>query len=381
MSLFKKWTETMPPVKYIPPALLAIGLLLALGLILAIGLLLPTNAPGARPSVNRLPLSPPRHFIFASARSFPLEIASTPLSLFMKTAPLALLLLTPLLMSAADSPTPAATTPPLEDKQIFRLWAGDAPLQHGQDPVKDIPTIQAFLPDPAKATDAAILIFPGGGYSSLSMTNEGTNIATWLTSNGITAFIVKYRLGSSQYRHPAEMDDGQRAVRFVRTYAPAWKIDPARIGVIGFSAGGHLVSTLATHFDNGDPNAADFIDRAGCRPDLQILLYPVITMGDDPAVPLHLGSRNQLLGANAPDDLKNLMSSELQVTRNTPPAFICHSVTDGTVNIAKSDAYVAALEKNNVPVVYLRGPYGGHGFGLKDFWDTQCVAWLRTQKF
>ncbi len=307
----------------------------------------------------------------------------------MKLAPLALCLLAPLLLSAADSPapaapaasstSPAATTPPLEDKQLFRLWAGDAPLQHGQDPVKDIPTIQAFLPDPAKATGAAILIFPGGGYSSLSMTNEGTSIANWLTSNGIAAFIVKYRLGSSQYRHPAEMDDGQRAVRFVRTYAPAWKIDPARVGVIGFSAGGHMASTLATHFDNGDPTATDVIDRAGSRPDLQILLYPVINMNDDNLS--HIGSRNQLLGANAPDDLKALMSTELQVTRNTPPAFICHSVTDATVKIANSDAYVAALEKNNVPVVYLRGPYGGHGFGLKDFWSTQCIAWLRTQKF
>ncbi len=141
-----------------------------------------------------------------------------------------------------------------------------------------------------------------------------------------------------------------------------------------------MASTVATHFDNGDPAATDPIDRAGCRPNLQILLYPVINMNDDNLA--HLGSRNMLLGTNASDDLKNLLSSELQVTRDTPPAFICHSVTDGTVKIANSDAYVAALEKNNVPVVYLRSPtYGGHGFGLKDFWSTQCIAWLRTQKF
>jgi len=314
----------------------------------------------------------------------------------MKTTPLLLaaLSLLPAAMSAADAPaqpaasgsatpaaasgTAAATTPPLQDKQIFRLWAGDAPLQHGQDETKDIPTIQAFLADPAKATGAAIIIFPGGGYSTLSMANEGTSIAAWLNSNGITAFVVKYRLGSNGYRHPAEMDDGQRAVRFVRTYAPAWNIDPNRIGVIGFSAGGHMASTVATHFDAGDANAADFIDRASSRPNLQILLYPVISMSESF---MHKGSHDQLLGPNPDDATAQLMSNEKQVTRDTPPAFICHSNTDPVVPIANSDAYVAALEKNNVPVVYLRGPYGGHGFGLKDFWNAQCIAWLRTEKF
>lgn len=293
-------------------------------------------------------------------------------------------------MSAADSPAPAAatsaasgsgtaaTTPPLENLQSFRLWAGDAPGQHGQT-AKDIPSLQAYIADPAKATGAAMVIFPGGGYSALSMTNEGSRIAQWLASNGITAFVVTYRLGSAGYNYPAETLDGERAVRFVRTYAPAWKIDPNRIGVIGFSAGGHMASTVATHFDDGDANAADYIDRASSKPNLQILLYPVITMSDDAIV--HKGSRTNLLGANPTDELKNLMSSEKQVTRATPPAFVVHSVTDATVPIANSDAYVAALEKNNVPVVYLRGPYGGHGFGLTDAWNAQCIAWLRTQKF
>lgn len=304
----------------------------------------------------------------------------------MKTAPLILFLLLPLAMSAADAPAPAAatsaaatTTPPLQNLQMFSMWAGDAPLQHGTDPVKDIPTIQVYTPDPAKATGAAMVVFPGGGYSALSMVNEGSRIAQWLADNGIFAFVVKYRLGSAGYHHPAEMDDGLRAVRFVRTYAPAWKIDPNRIGVIGFSAGGHLASTVATHFDEGDSNAKDVIDRASSRPDVQILLYPVITMSDDAIV--HKGSRTMLLGADAPQDLQDLMSSEKQVKPNSPPAFIVHSVTDRTVPIANSDAYVAALEKQNVPVVYLRGPYGGHGFGLTDAWNAQCIAWLRTQKF
>jgi len=304
----------------------------------------------------------------------------------MKLYPVVLFLFATPIMFAADSPAPAvtstsaaATTPPLQDKQIFRMWAGDAPLQHGQDPVKDIPTIQAFLPDPAKATGSALIVFPGGSYINLSMDKEGTKIAQWLASNGIAAFVVKYRLGSNNYHHPAEMLDGQRAVRFVRTYAPAWKIDTNRIGVIGFSAGGHLASTLATHFDEGDPKATDVIDRVSSRPDVQILLYPVITMSDDAIA--HAGSRNNLLGADAPDDLKNLLSSEKQVKADSPPAFIAHAIADHTVPVANSDVYVEALEKNNVPVVYLRGPYGGHGFGLTDAWAPQCIAWLRTQKF
>jgi acetyl esterase/lipase len=305
----------------------------------------------------------------------------------MKIIPLILLLSAPLLMSAADSPpaaaaatpsTAAATTPPLQNLQIFRLWAGDAPLAQGQDPKIDIPTIQAYVPAAGKATGAAMVIFPGGGYVNLSMVNEGSKIGQWLADNGITAFIVKYRLGP-KYHHPAEMLDGQRAIRFVRTYAPAWNIDPSRVGVIGFSAGGHMASTLATHFDAGNPAAVDVIDRAGSRPDLQILLYPVITFTDEAIV--HKGSRQSLLGDNPPDDLKLLLSSEKQVTADTPPAFVVHSVTDRTVPIANSDEYVAALQKFNVPVVYLRGPYGGHGFGLTDAWSTQCIAWLRTQKF
>jgi acetyl esterase/lipase len=140
-----------------------------------------------------------------------------------------------------------------------------------------------------------------------------------------------------------------------------------------------MASTLSTHFDAGNATATDVIDRASSRPDLQILLYPVITMSDEAIV--HKGSRQYLLGDNPSDDLKVLMSSEKQVTADTPPAFVVHSTADRTVPVANSDEYVAALQKANVPVVYLRGPYGGHGFGLTDAWSTQCIAWLRTQKF
>jgi acetyl esterase/lipase len=140
-----------------------------------------------------------------------------------------------------------------------------------------------------------------------------------------------------------------------------------------------MASTLATHFDAGNPAAVDVIDRADSRPDVQILLYPVITFTDEAIV--HQGSRQYLLGDNPSEDLKLLLSSEKQVTANTPPAFVVHSTADRTVPIANSDEYVAALQKFNVPVVYLRGPYGGHGFGLTEAWSTQCIAWLRTQKF
>jgi len=302
----------------------------------------------------------------------------------MKNTLLFLFLFMPVIMSAADAtpavaaaPTSATTTTALQNLQSFRLWTGDAPLAQGQEDI-DIPSMQAFVPAEGKATGAAMVIFPGGGYQHLSMVNEGSTIGKWLADNGITAFVVKYRLGM-KYHHPAEMLDAQRAIRLVRTYAPTWSLDPHRIGVIGFSAGGHLASTVATHFDAGKPDAADVIERASSRPDLHILLYPVITFTDEAI--MHKGSRDFLLGANPPDELKLLLSSEKQVTTDTPPAFIVHSVTDRTVPIANSDAYVAALEKANVPVVYLRGPYGGHGFGLTDAWNAQCIAWLRTRKF
>jgi acetyl esterase/lipase len=209
------------------------------------------------------------------------------------------------------------------------------------------------------------------------MVNEGSTIAKWLAGNGITAFVVTYRLGM-KYHYPAEMDDGRRSVRYVRAYATAWKLDPHRVGVIGFSAGGHMVCMVATHFDKGDPKSTDPIERVSSRPDLQVLLYPVVTMSD---ATVHKGSQLYLLGQNPPDDLKVYLSGEKQVTADTPPAFVCGSVVDPTVPVANSDNYVAALKKFNVPVVQLRLPTGGHGFGLKDTWSGQCLAWLHTQNF
>jgi len=271
------------------------------------------------------------------------------------------------------------TSPParLGDLQILRLWPAQAPLQQGDDPAIDIPTLTVFLPPAGKASGAAMIVMPGGAYSHLSP-REGLPAAQWLASNGITTFILKSRLGK-KYHHPAEMDDAQRAIRYVRANAPAWGLDPRRVGIIGFSAGGHLASTAATHFDAGDPTSTDPIQRASSRPDLHILLYPVVTLADEPNV--HKGSRTWLLGDNPTSETLELLSNEKHVTKDTPPAFVVHSITDTVVPVANSDQYVAALTKNNVPFVYLREPIGKHGFGITDDWSNQAMVWLHAQKF
>jgi acetyl esterase/lipase len=271
------------------------------------------------------------------------------------------------------------TNPPvqLEDLQILRLWPAQAPLQQGDNPAIDIPTLTVFLPLTGKASGAAMIVMPGGAYSHLSP-REGLPAAQWLASNGITTFILKSRLGK-KYHHPAEMDDAQRAIRYVRANAPAWGLDARRVGIIGFSAGGHLASTAATHFDAGDPASSDPIERVSSRPDLHILLYPVVTLVDGSNV--HTNSRTWLLGDNPSPEIIELLSNEKQVTKDTPPAFIVHSTGDTTVPVANSDQYVVALMRSNVPFVYVREPIGKHGFGITDAWSGQAMAWLHTQKF
>ena len=265
----------------------------------------------------------------------------------------------------------------LEDLQILRLLSGLAPLQQGEDPKADIPTLTVYLPPEGKATGAAMVICPGGSYTHVSP-REGIPAGQWLAKNGITAFILSYRVGP-KYHYPVETGDGLRAVRYVRANAAAWGLDPHRIGIIGLSAGGHLASYVSTHFDAGKPDDADPVERASSRPDLQILLYPVMTMSDNAIV--ERGSRSSLVGPNSTPELLDLLSNEKQVTKETPPAFVCHSTQDNTVPIANSDRYTDALAKNNVPYVFIREPIGGHGFGITDAWSGQAMAWLRTQKF
>src|SRR5687768_15447431 len=192
------------------------------------------------------------------------------------------------------------------------LWEGNPPGLVGEAQAHDLPTLTPYLADSSLAT-AAIVICPGGGYGGLAA-HEGKDYALWLNQQGVHGFVLKYRLGTHGYRHPVMLNDAARAVRLVRARAADWKVDPKRVGIMGSSAGGHLASTLLTHFDAGDPDAADPIERQSSRPDLGILCYPVITMGDK----THHGSRRNLLGENPGAELVDFLSNETQVTKDTP---------------------------------------------------------------
>jgi acetyl esterase/lipase len=257
------------------------------------------------------------------------------------------------------------------------LWPNGAPGALGNAD-RDQPTLTPFLAPSSDQATPAIVIFPGGGYGGLAA-HEGEGYAKWLVTNGLSCFVVKYRLGSHGYRHPAMLQDAARAVRLVRARAPEWKIDPNRIGVIGSSAGGHLVSTLITHFDLGNAAAADVVERQSSRPDLAILCYPVITMGSN----THAGSKRNLLGTNPEPALVNFLSSELQVTSNTPPCFVWHTGEDKGVKVENTLEFGAALRRAGVPFdlhVYQKGP---HGIGTANGhpWTKDCLYWLRENRF
>jgi acetyl esterase/lipase len=279
---------------------------------------------------------------------------------------------------AAPKPVPTSQPP----RNEFPLWPKGAPGALGTAD-KDIPTLTPYYPAAEKATGAAIVICPGGGYGGLAP-HEGYQYALFLNEQGITAFVLKYRLGPSGYKHPAMMNDVNRAIRYVRANAEAWKLDPKRVGVMGSSAGGHLASTAITHFDAGDANSADAIDRVSSRPDLGILCYPVISMG-----PLtHGGSKKNLLGDNPDPQLVELMSNEKQVTKDTPPTFIFHTVEDSAVKVENALEFANALQRNGVPFALHVYPKGRHGIGLGGFawdpanrhpWTTQLTFWLKEQ--
>lgn len=265
----------------------------------------------------------------------------------------------------------------------FPLWPEGAPGALGKAD-KDIPTLTPFWPDPAKATGAALVICPGGGYGGLAP-HEGADYARFVSEHGIAGFVLKYRLGPAGYRHPAMLQDAARAVRTVRGRAGEWKLDAKRVGIMGSSAGGHLAATLMTHFDSGQPDAADPVDRQSSRPALGILCYPVITLGEY----AHQGSKVNLLGTNPPPELVRLLSNELQVTTNTPPCFIWTTFEDKTVPMENTMLFAGALRKNHVPFDLHVYQKGGHGMGLKDKppfanphpWAGDCLFWLRQQGF
>ena len=260
------------------------------------------------------------------------------------------------------------------------LWPVGAPGAVGQAPT-DIPTLTPYLAPKDKATGAAIVVCPGGGYQHLA-DHEGGPVAEWLNSVGVTAFVLKYRLGPT-YHHPSQMLDAARAIRTVRARAREWGLDPQRIGILGFSAGGHLAATAGTHFTAGQAEATDPVERVSSRPDLMILIYPVITMRDS----THGGSKLNLLGKDPPPELLTLLSNEEQVTKETPPTFLVHTMTDTTVPVENSMMFAAALRKAGVPFefhLYERGP---HGFGLApgdpilSSWPGRCADWLRVHGF
>lgn len=269
--------------------------------------------------------------------------------------------------------TPAQTPMP--------LWENGAPNAVGKEPV-DIPTITPYPASKETSTGSAIIVFPGGGYSHLSDVKEGSDVAKWLNSLGVSAFVVKYRLGM-RYHQPNQLLDAARAMRIVRSRAKEWNIDANRIGILGFSAGGHLASSLGTHFDAGAAEAKDEIDRVSSRPDLMILIYPVITMGEL----THGGSKLNLLGPNPTPDVVKLYSNELQVTKDTPSTFLVHSAADPAVPVENSLMFADALRKNKVPLemhIYEQGP---HGFGLAPTnpvlasWTDRCADWLGVRGF
>jgi acetyl esterase/lipase len=260
------------------------------------------------------------------------------------------------------------------------LWPSGAPGAQG-DQDADKPTLTPFVVPQGRGVGTAVIVCPGGGYVNLSMDKEGNDFARWFNSIGVTAFVLKYRLGP-KYHHPIELGDAQRAIRTVRAKAAEYRVAPDRIGMMGFSAGGHLASTAGTHFDSGNPSAADPIDRAGSRPDFLILGYPVISF-TTPYV--HRGSLRALLGDQPDPKLAELLSNELQVTAQTPPTFLFHTNADTGVPAENSVLFYLALRKAGVPAeihIYERGP---HGVGLAQTdealstWPSRLADWLRVR--
>ena len=279
------------------------------------------------------------------------------------------------LLASSDSATLAAEPAPI------KLWESGAPGTPATKPA-DEPVLLMTRPAADVATKTAVIVIPGGGYAGLAMDHEGTQIAEWLNSLGITAFILRYRMQGTGHMHPVPMKDGQRAICTVRARAAEWEFDPAKLGVMGFSAGGHLASTLGTHFTDGAADAPDQIDRVSSRPDFLILCYPVISLTADFA---HAGSRANLLG-DAPDkSLLKQLSNETQVTSQTPPTFLFHTNEDNGVLPENSVAFYSALRRAGVPAELHIYQQGRHGVGLaKDVpgtssWPDRCRDWMKSR--
>jgi len=270
---------------------------------------------------------------------------------------------------------------PIQDGQTMPLWARDAPGAQGAGEI-DIPRMTAYLPRTTPPGMTAIIILPGGSYRILAMNHEGRQVANYLNSAGVAAFVLQYRLGP-RYHHPVELEDAQRAIRMIRSHAAEWHIAADRIGVMGFSAGGHLAATVSTHFDAGKPQAQDPVDRAGSRPDFAILGYPVISLVEPWS---HQASKTNLLGDQPAAELARSLSAELSVTASTPQTFLFLTNADVVVPAENSVAYYLALRKAGVPAemhIFQNGP---HGVGLATHdpalgeWPTLLMNWLRGRR-
>jgi acetyl esterase/lipase len=282
------------------------------------------------------------------------------------------------LVLAAAATLQAQPSPSLVDGQVVPLWTGMAPGALGSAEA-DIPALTVYLPRRMTAATPAMIVCPGGGYGTLAANHEGRQVASYLNSLGIAAFVLRYRLGP-RYHHPTELGDAQRAIRLLRFRAAGWQLDPGRIGIIGFSAGGHLAMSASTMFDGGDARAADAIDRVSSRPDVAVLGYPVVSMT---ASWTHQGSKRNLLGDDADPRLARQLSGEFAVTKNTPPTFVFHTNEDVVVPAENSLQYFLALRQAGVPAemhIFEKGP---HGVGLANDdpalspWSTLLATWLR----
>jgi acetyl esterase/lipase len=265
------------------------------------------------------------------------------------------------------------------EPKVELLWPEGAPGAVGNEEA-DKPSLTIWLPPADKATGAAVVICPGGAYGFLAVGHEGKDVAAWLNSFGVAGFMLKYR-HAPKYRHPAPLADAQRAIRTVRARANEFGLDPARIGILGFSAGGHLASTAATHFDDGIAEAKDPIERVSCRPDFGVLVYPVISLTTKYT---HVGSRNNLLGPKPDAALVESLSNEKQVTPKTPPTFLMHTSGDTGVPAENSVLFYLALREHKVKAELHIYQNGGHGFGLApndpvlSTWPGRCEAWMRA---
>ena len=263
---------------------------------------------------------------------------------------------------------------------VIKLWQGTAPLQKGESE-NDIPTLTAYIPE--KPNGSVMVICPGGGYWMLA-DHEGKTYAQYLNTLGMTCFVLRYRLGQFGYRHPAMLDDASRAVRHVRANAEKYGIDPHRIGIMGSSAGGHLASTLMTHFDNGQPDSKDPIEKVSSRPDFGVLCYAVISLN---AKIGHQGSKENLLGKEADPTLVENLSNEKQVTPSTPPAFVWHTLEDTGVLPENSIEFALAMRKAGVPCELHLYEKGSHGIGLQDNppfnnphpWAKDLAHWMKDR--